>query len=1164
MPEFTPERREHCDLKHFDRYMDKTTKKDTLPALLTRRITWIAQYTEDLKILDLGCGYGHWIKKLLENIADNPSCRHLKSIDYVGIDKQEEAFTTIEGTLKKIEFKYSESKYKGFFSYSLPKTFDLNKYLKPKGTTEKEHLKTLPKQLQGKDKGKYDLILCSHVLYYVSEWKDFISRLTSKLLTDEGELCLILAANGKLTGDINEQYWSLNEQETDCKEYAPQVTRPTVHQMKSWLTHNLDLSYKYDIHEYLLKILDLKSSQELSQDLIRKFNFYQIADAYSFLVGVDSQKNTDIEGVDSKKIQKDKRDYYKIAKIIGSKPLAEHIYWIRSQKSSSPERIKVRAFHISDDVQRCIQGIDYDKKEEKFKTALRHENNITNSVCDRIEKQHEERSRLTHDFHKRGKAEFNTLELMLAYYTCDPIRLDLSERFGYLAGAVIGWRNDGSLFMPATDISLGSEVVRQPICPKEGLKGLHKSFSILLDDLEISNKIANLKRPKKEITNLEDPKKETIILKHPKIKKCFPRATKELFEACIRAELKLVQCGGTKIDKVIDFFYTWLGDDNFNKKCAEEFIEIMYNSKDEGPGEIKNISKDEEPGTSGLRIFWELAFGVFLCLLDRCGSKISRPAPYCYDDEYFSDNDDDGYANNWVEDIACNYVPYAKVLSVYIDIVIFFAWDAKDEQDKDKKLLKKDCFKILNNIGALTGDHFTNRLAEEHYPYFGKNFKNQKLWSDLAGTEFGEWFDKIEQGIAKGIEKGNTRKYLKPRILKKWDKEMKLDDALDDLYKVAGFGLHNIYTYLYSDTVSTGQKSILYPKIECRISLIRRGILWYKAHSSISSSEANALEVKEMFFVANVDESVCFPYTCINKKPDDLSKHAVKNFENVLFHRHVENIVRLMSEKNMFSETISVTNSRYYTTQLQKKGLEAGIHSFMHTLKSRLYSIFSTCEREGDMEAIEAINTIRRISLSLYNQVNSICLLDREAGGVAVESMKPEELNEWYKENLDKEWKLICLSAPGMPSAEDIFLPIGKDFDEGSPFETVKDVLYTIFYEILDNLMRHAICEDKISIKYDRHKIMTRRGEINEQVCMIVENTSDRPLDIETLMERRGDLRIRGLGVIERMQHYLNPGKLIDDIPFWMAEKVNLQDEKNNRIRFYYPIEFNRKGGHRD
>jgi len=165
------------DPEAFEVFASHTTKYDTLSGVLIDHIAREATSNRQLRILDVGCGPGQLTFPLLASL---PRRLSVELVDYTGVDSRGRVLSDLQTALMALEAGRS-CKYSLTFIHS----------------TAEDAIAV------GQVSDQFDLILCSHMLYYVPRWQWLIRKLQS-LLAPNCELCVILTASFETLGMIRE------------------------------------------------------------------------------------------------------------------------------------------------------------------------------------------------------------------------------------------------------------------------------------------------------------------------------------------------------------------------------------------------------------------------------------------------------------------------------------------------------------------------------------------------------------------------------------------------------------------------------------------------------------------------------------------------------------------------------------------------------------------------------------------------------------------------------------------------------------------------------------------------------------------------------------------------------------------------------------------------
>jgi len=636
-----------CDVDAFNIYASLTSKFKTLPKVLANHIAH-KHNTEDkipVRILDVGCGPGQLTIPFLEHLSTSLT----SSIDYTGIDCDESAITANENELGKIN--------------------------KPVNKTEYIHGRIEEKDVIDRFRRKFDIIICSHVLYYIEEWRRLIFTLR-RLLNKDGELCVILVTENE----------TLSPVQTIIKDagIAQNSIEPKAEAFHDWLI-TTDCIFFKETHGSTFGATQKleKNKEESAESLAKCFGFFSGIRDYKVLYDYAS------ENVDKTFKRK------------------ENVFWI--QKNTTRKRITDLT---------CLSQSIYNKLDSYIQPSP-----SSSKRQDYKEKDIEERAEILKVLMKHKT--MHPFDWIHGYLYDKDMRNNLVQSFAYLAGGYIVWK-DNNIIALATDKDIGENVLRPPFLNPFELKGLLYAFRSMLlpPDKDFIYSI----EPNSNNAISEQWHKANNELEY--MRKLFPNVTKKELDDCIKEELALFfgrdPSETNKINNICSFFDLWI----------EKGTEWSYKVS-EVADKFKILSSaayglPEVGERSGYRAFWFIAFGAFLrCIVKITGKYNAFNAvglnPYKKAHEE---------GNDFWEPARIFYTPHAKILSAFAEIALHIKKKAMETIPVDSwKNFQKSLECFLIRVGTVSKGVFVNRLSDVPEWLDGND---NLIRDDLAGMPVNE------------------------------------------------------------------------------------------------------------------------------------------------------------------------------------------------------------------------------------------------------------------------------------------------------------------------------------------------------------------------------------------------------------------------------------------
>ncbi|GEM_PF-4711633 len=391
-----------------------------------------------------------------------------------------------------------------------------------------------------------------------------------------------------------------------------------------------------------------------------------------------------------------------------------------------------------------------------------------------------------------------------AYLYSDCARQVLGNRLGYLAGSFMAWE-DRQILVPSVDADVGQDIVRPPWLIEGELAGLRRSFRSLL---------CPAGRDLNRWTLEEVGEGRTTLW--ASLEAYFPHLSLDELRRCVSSEFSLfprVSTDGQRdaASAFWEFFVEWLGDDSMSS-CRPEHVDER----------LRGAGWNIQHGQDGYKLFWFLAYGIFVRGLMACTAKYYRLQQDRFPMNPYSASFAAG--RNYVQRLSVFYIPHAQVLSAFIEICVQIRRALIEEGTEDAAAFDQSAKRLLERVGAVVGSEFSPSLAV--VPSWLK--ANQELIrSDLAGEP--------------------CTLDVPPKVKA---------ERLEEVASVYGFSPQNLVHYLAADTL---------PVANGTASPTRRCVVWFPLWAIRPGTRDGALSGSLMVFVANMNELVL----AAGQRPED-------------------------------------------------------------------------------------------------------------------------------------------------------------------------------------------------------------------------------------------------------------------------------------------------------
>ena len=664
-------RRSTCDLATFEVFAAHTTKYETLPGLIAEGATRGTSRRTPFRILDVGCGPGHLTVPLLRQIGERLAGRDdsdAARIEYVGVDCSADAIEKLNPRLEEWRCTKPDR-----FSYAA-------------------FVSRIEDAVGSSDiTGEFDLILCSHVLYYVPDWQGLTMRLAD-MLGPAGWLCVILTSSDETLGIVREAAEKAGIQMPEAE--------PVAVSYREWLEGE-GINIVENGHRSNLTVA-LDAADETEKAVLA------LQASLAFLIGSDTPSR--LRPVTSKLVSEGHTEFR----------LSEQLFWISSRSA-----LRKQLDAMGSDVLTLLQPFPEEPPSEE-PPRLWHDALELRRISKSIQPKGEEPDFPIED-RAAALARLTSIDpedassglRLNAYMYCKRTRTLLWEDLGYRAASYIIWRGE-KIVVPAIHAELAYDNLRPPclgsLDRQESLDGLRRSFQSLLTP------------PGQEITDSQNPGTDDAARPaqpQPEgiLEKYFPTLIWKEIERCVQEELNLYRhifpVDAASRLKFLRILEEWIGKGYAERELLDRLKQIHW-----------NFEKTEKMAPAPLWAFWFLAYGVFVRGLQRCTDKhydSHGPAPRS---NPYIDAKKEGCG--YQSDAAVFYVPHAKVLFTFIRICHWLR--ARGPQGKDA-LSKFDegAGNLLRRVGAVDENHFSHHLGT--WPDWASVDRRDTL-KELAGRPF--------------------------------------------------------------------------------------------------------------------------------------------------------------------------------------------------------------------------------------------------------------------------------------------------------------------------------------------------------------------------------------------------------------------------------------------
>jgi len=230
----------------------------------------------------------------------------------------------------------------------------------------------------------------------------------------------------------------------------------------------------------------------------------------------------------------------------------------------------------------------------------------------------------------------------------------------------------------------------------------------------------------------------------------------------------------------------------------------------------------------------------------------------------------------------------------------------------------------------------------------------------------------------------------------------------------------------------------------------------------------------------------------------------------------------------IFSIIMNPLSEIIYASTVKNAGILEGENELLHTIKTKITGI------DVLLASPESADMGRALLKLLKNQI----ILFEKANRLVLKKLSPSQIVKFHNHQFKESWGFIS----GLTEKKWTILSKETSFDDRALFHINLWLYDLMLFEVLWNLKQHADESQDI-------QMWIEVSGSKDQLVLIVENYADDSsfynMSGGAIVKTRGVPRLSGLGLIEKVQRYLGCHQL------WWFE---ILDEKNKKIRFYYPF----------